>query len=205
MDELDRLCERLLGNRAAAVEAAREARARGGGDRVGSLRAALEECRDRAGAPSGEAASAAPSGPAGATGGALGPDLAAAVSEELARACTGLEALDREALALRDLLGLSHEEIAAVLGVRTGSVAVLLARARVALRERLRGPGEPQPDCAERERALAGIERRRDGLSLTAPEEDWLIEHLSRCRGCAQAHAAVLEAAACYATWDAAA
>ncbi|MGH2873002.1 MAG: sigma factor-like helix-turn-helix DNA-binding protein, partial [Solirubrobacteraceae bacterium] len=169
-----------------------------------SLRGALAACRASgadaaAEAGSQPAASAAEAGTQRATSG----DLASAVAGELALACRRLDARERELLALRDLLGLSHGEIGVALELDAAAVPALLASARVALREAVRGPGAPQPACADRDRALAGIERRHDGVALDAAEEDWLIDHLAGCRGCAQAHAAALEAAACYGAWDA--
>lgn len=122
---------------------------------------------------------------------------------ELADACARLPGRDRELLALRDLLALPHEELGSLLELDPDAVAGALAAARVSLRTQLRGPGEAFPPCAERDRALRAIERRHDGLPLPESEEDWLIAHLATCRGCAQAHAAVLEAAACYGAWDA--
>ncbi len=78
---------------------------------------------------------------------------------------------------------------------------MLLAEARLDLRTQLRGAGAPQPDCDERERALRTIARRQDGEEVAAADDDWLIEHLGHCRGCRQAHAAMLEASACYRAW----
>lgn len=50
---------------------------------------------------------------------------------------------DREIIELRYLLDLSEQEIAAVLGVRPGTVKSRLARARGRLRDRIEAEGEP--------------------------------------------------------------
>ena len=65
----------------------------------------------------------------------------------------------------------------------------------------MRGAGVAQPECDERERALRTIALRQDGEGVAAPDDDWLMEHLGHCRGCRQAHAAMLEASACYRAW----
>jgi hypothetical protein len=187
-DELQRLCIRLLGDGPTARTAAETAGQAGGEDRVAALRAALHACR----------------GEADQTPAATGNHgLRAAVAAELASATARLPASDREALALRDLLGLPYEEIDAVTGTAPEEVAPLLARARIRLRDALRGASETAPECVEHDRALRTIAARQDGEPVPAADEDWLIDHLGLCRGCAQDHAAMLEAAACYAAWDA--
>jgi predicted DNA-binding protein (UPF0251 family) len=127
--------------------------------------------------------------------------LPEAIARELAAAASGLPPAEREALALRELLGLSHDELADIAGVAPDAVAELVAQARLDLRTELRGAGAPQPECDERERALRTIARRQDGEEVPAADDDWLIEHLGHCRGCRQAHAAMLEASACYRAW----
>ena len=86
-----------------------------------------------------------------------------AVAGELAAATARLPERQREALALRELLGLSYDDIGAVVGLDPAAVAPLLARARLRLRTALRGDGPPLPPCDERERALRTIALRQDG------------------------------------------
>ncbi|HZE03684.1 MAG TPA: sigma factor-like helix-turn-helix DNA-binding protein, partial [Solirubrobacteraceae bacterium] len=199
MDEVRRLCVRLLGEPAGAAAAQEAVRAAAGRDRADQLRAALVACRQT---PPATAEALDRGGGAGQA--AAGTDtsgrrrLADAIAGELRHAVAGLELGEREALALRDLLGLSYEEIAAVTDSDPERVALLLAAARLGVRERLRGPGQPQPECPERERALRTIAARQDEQPVPAADDDWLIDHLGHCGGCAQAHAAMLEAAACY-------
>lgn len=199
MDEVRRFCVRMLGDGPAAREAEQEARAAGHGDRVAKLRAASVACRDRAGAGPGAPPGDAQPDTHAATG---GPDgLSHAVALELAAATRRLPAPQREALVLRELLGLPYDEVAEIGGLDADAVALLLARARIGLRAELRGSGQPQPDCHERERALRTIALRQDGQPVSDADDDWLFDHLGHCRGCGQAHAAMLEATACYCAW----
>jgi hypothetical protein len=188
MDELERFCLRMIGDGPTARSAAESARAAGGDDRLAGLRAAVAASRRAAPAP---APAPAP----------RGEGLAAAVAGELAAATERLAAPQREALALRDLMGLSYADLAAVTGAEPDEVAPLLAGARLRLREELRGRAAPAPACPEHDRALRTIAARQDAEPVAEADEDWLIEHLGICRGCAQAHAALLEAAACYRAW----
>lgn len=192
----------MLGDTPAGHAAEEAARAGGDEDRSAMLRAAVTAVRQGA-----EPASApAPNAPA-ATDPAdddrpADPDaLPDAIARELAAAAAGLPLAEREALALRELLRLDYAALADATEVSPEAVPLLLAQARLDLRARLRGAGAPQPECDERERALQTIARRQDGEEVSAADDDWLIEHLGHCRGCRQAHAAMLEASACYRAW----
>ena len=80
----------------------------------------------------------------------------------------------RQALVLRELSGLSHEEIAAVIGTSGRAVKQTIFEARVALGELAEGR---QMDCAEIRRVLSdgdGRVRRRRRLRA----------HLASCTGC---------------------
>ncbi len=223
MDEVHGFCVRMLGPGDAARAAEQAARATPRGDRLTLLTAAVAECRDRRRAES-RAAPESQAPPGGASdpepgdeprsleteagdtkaaeaeaGG--GPTLAEAVADELARTTARLSELQREALALSELLGLPHEEIGRIVGVERADVAPLLASARLRLRTELRGESPAVPECPERDRALRTIALRQDDEDVLGADDDWLVEHLGHCQGCGRAHAAMLEASACYRAW----
>jgi hypothetical protein len=176
MDELHGFCVRMLGPGDAARAAEQAARAAGHGDRVEALIAAATACRARDEAAPGLAAqgSEPPGEPIG---------LAQTVARELALATAKLPERQREALALRELLGLPHELIGRVVGVEHVAVAPMLARARLRLRAEIRGAGEPRAECLERDRALRTIALRQDSERVAAADDDWLVEHLGHCAG----------------------
>ena len=197
MDELLEFCRRVLIDPELAAQAAGSARASAedAGDRLALLAAAGRACRERAGLV----------GPPPPVNGSA-PDLAGAVARELAAASIQLAERHRETLALRELLGLSYEEIAVVIGVEPAAVPPLLSRARLRLRSALRGPG-PAIDgaCESRDRSLRALARRQDAQPMSAEDEAWLLSHLAECALCEGAHAAMLESAACYRGWTPAA
>jgi predicted transcriptional regulator len=195
MDEVQEFCVRVLGPGGLAEAAAVGAHAAGSGDRVALLADAARACRERA-----ELQGDHPQQED--QGGADSPGLAAAVAKELALATAKLPERQREALALRELLGLSHAQISEVMGIEPPAVAPLLARARLRLRSERRGTeSEPGADCAERERALRVLACRQDSEPLSNEDDVWLLEHLGTCGGCEMAHAAMLEASVCYRAW----
>jgi hypothetical protein len=203
MDELEVFCARILGRGDAAPQAALEARAAGGEDRLARLAAAVAACR--ALGDGGEITAAAEAEP-GATEAApdpvgAGSGLAQAVARELETATARLPQDQREALALRELLGLSHEQIAGALGAQTTAVAPLLAQARLQLRAQVRGPVDPTAACAERDRGIRMMTQRQDSERLSDADDSWLLEHLGGCLGCRETHAAMLEASVCYRAW----
>jgi hypothetical protein len=207
MDDLARYCARLLGETPAGRAAEETARAGGGDDRTAMLRAAVAAVRqgsEPASEPVPTAPAAMDDSPAHPADRPTDPGgLEEAIARELAAAAAELPLAEREALALRELLGLGYDELCAATGVAPEAVPVLLAQARLDLRAQLHGAGAPQPPCDERERALRTIARRQDGEEVPAADDDWVIEHLGHCRGCRQAHAAMLEASACYRAWTA--
>jgi RNA polymerase sigma-70 factor (ECF subfamily) len=69
--------------------------------------------------------------------------VAADVGRQVARALALLPGPFREAVVLRDLQGLAYQEIAAVLGVRVGTVRSRIARGREQLRGLLDRAGSP--------------------------------------------------------------
>jgi hypothetical protein len=199
MDELHEFCRRVLGAGANADQAVADARATTTlGGRVELLAAAARACRARAGEDNGD-------GPV--LDAAVGGDasLSASVATELEIATAKLPERHREALALRELLRLSHDQVARVMGVDAAAVAPLLARARLRLRDERRGtyafpPGPSR--CEDRDRALRSLARRQDSEPLTGDDDEWLLRHLGSCEECDQAHAAMLEASFCYRAWS---
>jgi hypothetical protein len=190
MDELLEFCARMLGDREAGAQTAQAARSDSDGDRVDQLRRAVTACR-RVGEP----------GPEFAAASGDRPTLASAVATELAAATARLPQRQREALALRELLRCTYEDLAKVIGIEPVAAAPLIARARLGLRSALRGPAAPTAACPEHDRALRTIALRQDGEPVLGADDDWLLEHLGHCAGCAQAHAAMLEASVCYRGW----
>jgi DNA-directed RNA polymerase specialized sigma24 family protein len=187
MDEVYEFCRRVLGAGATADEAAAEALAEPGRGRVELLAVAARACRARA--------DAAP-----VTNGApvSGHTLAESVALEVAEAVARLPERHREALALREALRLSHDQIAAVMDLDPAAVAPLLARARLQLREERRHTPLASATCRDRDRSLRALARRLDSEPLTADDDEWLFVHLGACEECAQAHAAMVEASVCY-------
>ena len=127
------------------------------------FRVALNHCRERLSRfrpvtlPIAEAAD-----DAGSAGGASIADprrspeelaVAADLGRQVACALALLPAPFREAVVLRDLQGLSYEEIAAVLGVRVGTVRSRIARGR----EQLRGLLETMAPAGVRHRPAAAV------------------------------------------------
>lgn len=193
MDQLDEFCLRMLGDRDAAAAVAASARQAGGDDELATLQHAVKQCRARVG-------SEPITQPAGT---ADGGELSAAVAAELATATARLPPRQREALALRELLGLSHAELSFVLGIEPAAAAPLLARSRLRLRAELRGAPIARSDCAERDRMLRVAALRQDGEQVPIADDDWLVDHLGHCEDCIRAHAAMLEGSACYRGWRA--
>jgi hypothetical protein len=192
MDEVYEYCVRMLGAGALAIHASHEAFVTGGSDRIDRMAGAVQACRSRAGE----------AGPvsAGADDGA--GTLADSVAREVADAATQLSVDQQEAIALRDLVGLSHQQIAQALQISPYAAGMLVARARLALRARRRGVDEePDDSCGERERALTMMVRRQDREPLASEDEDWVLEHLGSCESCSRVHAAMLEASVCYRAW----
>ncbi|MGH2868360.1 MAG: RNA polymerase sigma factor [Solirubrobacteraceae bacterium] len=198
MDELTGLCTRLLGDREAAAQAADRAGEAEG--RVGRLAAALAKCRVlRDDSSSGVPPAAEPH--ADAADVQLGAGLAGAVAQELDAATTRLPQRQREALALRELLGLSHELVADVLGIEVAAATALLARSRTRLHAELRGVKTDPGSCPERDRTARTATLRQDGQPVSTADEDWLLDHLGHCDGCRRLHATMLEASVCYRAW----
>jgi RNA polymerase sigma-70 factor (ECF subfamily) len=132
--------------------------------------------------------------------GAAGPSQ----QEEIHDASMRLPERQREVLALRDLEGLSYDEIAAIMEIGSHAVAQLISRARINLRDELGGTAlasvaAPSAEC---ERALPLISARDDGeLEAASREAAWLDAHLAGCDRCALGVEVMQEARASYRAW----
>jgi DNA-binding CsgD family transcriptional regulator len=110
----------------------------------------------------------------------------------------------REALALRELEELSYDEIAEIMDMNRNSVAQLISRARISLRDELRGGAlasiaVSSPEC---ERALPLIAMRDDGqLDVESDDSAWLDGHMSSCHTCRLGLEAMQEAGTSYRAW----
>jgi hypothetical protein len=193
MNDLHEFCVRMIGADDAGP-VAEQARSQGAGDPIEDLAAAAAICRSRD-----EPARAADDDDRDSSGKDL--PLAQAVARELAVATSAMPQRQREALALRELLALSHRDISRVMGIETLAVPPLLARARLRLRRELRGGPDAAPDCSDRERSLRALAMRQDGELSDERENAWLLDHLGDCDPCTRAHAAMLEASVCYRAW----
>ncbi|PZN07696.1 MAG: RNA polymerase subunit sigma-24 [Bacillota bacterium] len=154
------LCLRLVGQPADAADVAQEVflrvyshldRFRGDARfRTWLYRVAVNTCRDelrrRRRRPAPAAASSTGHPPAGAAGDGGSGDPARAVlareaQAEIQAALGRLPEPFRAAVVLRDVHGLSYEEVAAVLGVATGTAKSRVHRGRVLLRDMLAAAG----------------------------------------------------------------
>jgi hypothetical protein len=194
MDQLHEFCVRVLGAEHAA-SVADEARRASAGDQIEQLAAAATICHTRS----------EPERTVEKHDSTAAEDLplAEAVARELASATAAMPQRQREALALGELLQLSHRDISRVMRIEATAVAPLLARARLRLRRELRGGPDAASDCAERDRSQRALAMRQDGELSDEPENAWLLEHLGTCEPCTRAHAAMLEASVCYRGWRA--
>ena len=123
---------------------------------------------------------------------------------EIREANLTLPERQREALALKELEGLSYDEIAEIMGMNRNSVAQLISRARIGLRDALRGTAlasiaASSPDC---DRAAPLLSALGDGqLRDDSPEAEWLGDHLVRCDSCPLRRDAMQEAGVSYRAW----
>jgi RNA polymerase sigma-70 factor (ECF subfamily) len=119
--------------------------------------------------------------------------------EQIRLANLQLPERQREVLALRELSELSYDEVAQIMGMNQNSVAQLISRARINLRDGLRqtalgSVASASPDC---DRALPLLAKHQDGLL----EDPWVVEHLMECGACRVRLEAMEEAAVAYRQW----
>ncbi len=124
--------------------------------------------------------------------------------DEIRAANERLPERQREALALCELEELSYDEIAEIMDMNRNSVAQLISRARIKLRDELRGGAlasiaVSSPEC---ERALPLIAMRDDGqLDVESDDATWLDSHMSTCHTCRLGLEAMQEAGTSYRAW----
>lgn len=129
--------------------------------------------------------------------------LLAAEQDSVRAANARLPERQREVLALREIEGMSYEDIADLLEMNSNSVAQLISRARIRLRAELRGEAAgaiagSTPEC---DRALPLLARRQDGRLDEGADSEWLDSHLAECTTCPIAAEAMAEAGLSYRAW----
>ncbi len=133
----------------------------------------------------------------------LDPERAAllrATQASVRAANAGLPERQREVLALRELEQLSYEQIGEIVGVNSNAVAQLISRARIRLRDLVRGDAlasiaSSSPEC---ERALPLLARIQDEQGSASEELNWVRAHVTNCETCQLSRAAMEEAGVSY-------
>jgi RNA polymerase sigma factor (sigma-70 family) len=127
--------------------------------------------------------------------------LLAARQDEIRDANAKLPARQREVLVLRELEDLSYDEIAELMEMNRNSVAQLISRARINLRDALRGTAlaSVATSSADCQRSLAMLAARQDGQADVG--DAWLEEHMRSCETCPLAREAMEEAGISYRAW----
>ena len=123
--------------------------------------------------------------------------------EDIRAANALLPARQREALVLREVEELSYDQVAELMGMNRNSVAQLISRARLNLRDGLRRGAlvsipAASPDC---ESALPLLALAQDGELDDATHADWLARHLVGCATCRVRVEAMQEAGHAYRLW----
>jgi RNA polymerase sigma-70 factor (ECF subfamily) len=134
---------------------------------------------------------------------ALDPEraaLLAAAREGVRAANAELPARQREVLALREVELLSYDEIGEIMGLNRNAVAQLVSRARIKLRDLLRGSelasiAAASPACARAQPLLASMQDDQPGED---GELEWARAHLGACETCRLSRAAMEEAGVSY-------
>ena len=124
--------------------------------------------------------------------------LLAATREQVEVANAALPARQREVLALREVECLSYDQIADIMDLKTNAVAQLISRARIKLRDAVRGTALASIKAAslDCDRAMPLIALRQDGGRNA--ELDWLMSHLVTCATCRARQAAMQDAGVSY-------
>ena len=121
--------------------------------------------------------------------------------EEIREANLQLPERQREVLVLRELEQLSYDEIADIMEMNRNSVAQLISRARINLRDALRGTAlasiaTSSADCEQAIALLAADQDREP-----ADDDDWLRSHIADCETCRLSREAMEEAGVSYRAW----
>jgi RNA polymerase sigma factor (sigma-70 family) len=129
--------------------------------------------------------------------------MLASAQEEISAANLRLPERQREVLALREIDDKSYDEIAEIMDMNRNSVAQLISRARIKLRDELRGTALASialssPEC---ERALPLIAARADGQLKDGDDASWLDSHMAGCDTCKVSEEAMAEAGTSYRGW----
>ena len=127
--------------------------------------------------------------------------LLASRQEEIRTANATLPERQREVLVLRELENLSYDEIADIMDLNRNSVAQLISRARINLRDALRGTALASiaTSSADCRRAIALLAAEQD--RQRAEDAAWLEAHMSGCETCSLSREAMEEAGASYRAW----
>jgi DNA-directed RNA polymerase specialized sigma24 family protein len=130
-------------------------------------------------------------------------DAAVSSPQRIREANRRIEVRHREVLALRELLGLSYEEIGRIAGADRDTVAELLWHARLELRDELEGSTllSIAPLAGSCRRALALIVMNWDGELADESERTWLQRHLRTCGKCRLSQEAARQASVSYRKW----
>lgn len=107
----------------------------------------------------------------------------------------------REVLALRELDGLSYDEIGSVMEMKSNAVAQLISRARIGLRKEMQAAAAASvafatTECEAAHLALACRQDGQDGF-----DAEWLNVHLAGCFNCRVAGEEMAEAGVSYRAW----
>ncbi len=126
--------------------------------------------------------------------------MLAATREQVRAANASLPARQREVLALREVESLSYVEIGEIIGLKENAVAQLISRARIRLRDEVRGSalasvGGSSKDC---ERALPLLAALQDGQDSALEDLAFLHSHLASCATCRVRRSAMEEAGVSY-------
>jgi RNA polymerase sigma-70 factor (ECF subfamily) len=126
--------------------------------------------------------------------------LLSAVREDVRAANAELPPRQREVLALREVELLSYDEIGELMGLNRNAVAQLVSRARIKLRDLLRGSALASVSASSEEcaRALPLLASMQDEQSEDAVLLDWARTHLATCETCRLSQAAMQEAGVSY-------